>query len=104
MVSIAMKKRLFIALCLLACFTFILVGSLWAMWSPRHRINEESYQRLRRGMSRNEIIEIFGVPPGDYGPGKVAEYEFTDLLGDALIFKFSSKWAADKVEIYVQFD
>lgn len=31
----------------------------------------EGYARIREGMSREEVVALFGVPPGDYSSGHV---------------------------------
>jgi hypothetical protein len=52
---------------------FLLVaGSFWffELSPPKHRINVDGYQRLRLGMTEQEVERVLGVPAGDYGPGK----------------------------------
>ena len=33
------------------------------------RINKQSFAKIKRGMTEKEVIEILGVPPGDYSMG-----------------------------------
>ncbi len=42
--------------------------ALWLLW-PRIAITPENGERIRLGMTRSEVEEILGGPPGDYaGP------------------------------------
>jgi hypothetical protein len=36
------------------------------MLTPKHRINEESFQRIKSGMTYAEVEAILGAPPGDH--------------------------------------
>jgi hypothetical protein len=38
--------------------------------TPRHRINEENFNKLRLGMTKPEVEALFGVPAGDYDEGR----------------------------------
>jgi hypothetical protein len=57
------------ALLLLIAFGFLgsalFFGYLW-LTAPSNQISEESFRRLRVGMTEMEVDEVFGVPPGDY--------------------------------------
>jgi hypothetical protein len=63
-----MRKALWIG-CAVAC-----VITVWLSWyftrSPSHRITKDGYGDLRLGMTEQEVIEVLGVPAGDYGPGQ----------------------------------
>ena len=63
-----MKKRLLLALSLLACLAVGFAGVLW-LTAPRQRITPESFAKINQGMTLQEVEYILGGPPGDYGPG-----------------------------------
>jgi hypothetical protein len=42
--------------------------------APTHRINRESYDFLRGGMTEEEVEEILGVPAGNYNTVHVSEF------------------------------
>ena len=106
-----MKKRRLIQLIIFACLA--LAGLvLFLRWTtPNARINRESFQQIRTGMTEEEVIEILGVPPRKYDDSYVskrAKKKFdvvgvTDLPGDDpnLITK---AWVADGMAIQIGFD
>jgi len=54
---------------------FFLIGCIAAalfLWpgTPRHRITEETIDQIQLGMTKQEVYDILGAAPGDYGPGK----------------------------------
>jgi hypothetical protein len=59
-------KRISLRLGLLVLLALVgFVGLvLWA--TPNHRINRESFARIRPGMSKNEVESIVGCAPGAY--------------------------------------
>lgn len=65
-----LRERPVLALGLLAALLFLAgAGALLWLNTPRHRISRESFEKIQVGMTRAEVEEILGVPPGDYGPG-----------------------------------
>src|SRR5688500_6429655 len=43
----------------------------WVMLSPGSRITRENYERIQVAMTRQEVENLLGGPPGDYGSGNV---------------------------------
>lgn len=39
---------------------------LWKLFAPKHRINQEGYEKIKVGMSQDEVEAILLVPPGNY--------------------------------------
>ena len=60
------KKRLFYLLIL-----FIVAFFLQWWFFPTPRINEETYQLISNGMSKQEVKGILRASPGDYGAGEI---------------------------------
>ena len=87
---------------------------------PAHRINAESYAKIRRGMTEKEIEGIFGVPFGQYTTGKVScviqtmtiaiqhsSYRLPDyhLSSPGGLFQMPHKaWIGNEIGIWVYFD
>lgn len=60
-----MQKRPLLSLRLLACLVAAFVGMLWLIGLERG-ISESSFDRIKGGMTEKEVVEIIGVPPGQY--------------------------------------
>jgi hypothetical protein len=63
-----MKKRILLRVALLALVAIVGFGLVvaYATWIPTG-ISLASFKRLRHGMTRDEVRDIIGCPPGDYG-------------------------------------
>jgi outer membrane protein assembly factor BamE (lipoprotein component of BamABCDE complex) len=100
----AVRKKLGVVVVLLTVVT----GS-WFLTRPRpHRINQEGFDRITDGMTRQEVEEVLGRPPGDYTdrrdyPGEV---HFPITLGwdDTTSMYSSDEWVSDQGRIVVYFD
>jgi hypothetical protein len=64
-----MRRSLLLAVIVLA----VAAGGLWLLW-PRDRVTEETYERIREGMSLEEVEQIIG------GPGKVHPESIRDII------------------------
>jgi hypothetical protein len=106
-----MKKRLLVRLALVSCLA--LTGLvLFLRWtSPIARINRESFQQIRLGMTEEEVIAILGVPPSkndlDYLSKRVKK-KF-DAIGMGEIRQDNSPlnvkaWVGDGYAIEIGFD
>jgi hypothetical protein len=64
-----MRKR--IVICSLT-FLALAAGSFAAFWflQPRPRIDEQAFARIEHGMTEQQVIDIIGAPPGNYGVGE----------------------------------
>lgn len=61
-----MKKRLLLRLGLLGLLAFVCLW-LFLWWTaPNHRINQSYADQIRKGMTEDEVIQLLGLPPGDY--------------------------------------
>ncbi len=61
-----MKRRLLLKLGPVALLgAGLFVAWLWCT-TPRHRITEPTYARIKDGMTTSEVCSVFGVGPGDY--------------------------------------
>jgi hypothetical protein len=73
-------------------------------WVPRHRIDREGVQELRRGMTEAEVERVLGVPAGDYAyprrryifPPTISTYEYIEPLA-------WKEWAGDEVKVRIGF-
>lgn len=64
------RRRLFIALSLLAC---VLVGGVvaWLLWRPASAITRENAAKIAQGMTAADVEAIFGGPARDDRTGPV---------------------------------
>src|SRR4051794_13561142 len=65
-----MRRTYYLAL--VALLVGLGMGAAWYLNAPRHRINANSLDSIREGMSEVEVIEVLGVEAGDYTTGHVA--------------------------------
>src|SRR5262249_35004001 len=67
--EIVMLKRKPLLL-VLACLALILLTwvAFLASWpfGPRHHIDKQGVEALREGMNEPEVVQVFGVPAGNY--------------------------------------
>src|SRR5262245_1020243 len=66
-----MGNRKLMSLGLLGCLAFGIIVFQAILRAPRLQINQESFARIHLGMTRQEVEQIVGGPPGDHGPGEV---------------------------------
>jgi hypothetical protein len=107
---------------IVALFAFV----FWWPNEPPNRINNESYELIRPGMSEIEVEEILGGPYGQYFRGKVRGAKPGNIIGpNPLIFRAyefrkgdlcqtvrlngdlvhdRKAWIADGLGIWVYFD
>jgi hypothetical protein len=58
-----MRKRLVVVVVVVVA---VVTGLGLLGWPRRHRINREGFERITEGMTRQEVEDILGRPPGDY--------------------------------------
>jgi len=90
------------ALPFLGCVGVTLVVANAAPWLalPKHRITLESLHGIERGMTREQVLEILAVPPGNYSGGGWAEY-FGFGRDECSI---GEEWVGDELAIRVVFN
>jgi len=85
------RKRLALAL----CFGLVLSGSavFFLSQSTGSAINEDNFERIAKGMTRQQVEEILGGSPRDetngfFGPRRVvaSSWSWTSSEGDILVF------------------
>lgn len=73
--------------------------------NPKHTIDMEHWDKMKEGMNKEQIAELFSAPAGDYAPG-------TDYLtrswgersgGDGKVHE-TLEWRSEKGRIVVDFD
>jgi hypothetical protein len=93
---------------LAACLAVLLVGLWW--FAPAGRINQDSFARIETGMSREEVHQLLGVPPGDYlcfekRPTLTSMYAHFGRGADDLRWgKNRESWETDGIVIDVYWD
>src|SRR4051812_21014952 len=94
------RRRLLVGLALLVAVGLVGAGAVAGL-TPWVRIDEETFQRIKRGMSRAEAEALLGGPPGDYATGRVTTIRpfWTDRL-----FIDLQVWSGDAGKMYVWFD
>lgn len=93
------RRPLLLGLVLLACLGAGFVGYLWAT-APRLRINQESFERIRAGMTLQEVEGILNAPSGDYGPGENFHSIALEASSAPLHWEF---WTKGHIVILVRF-
>jgi hypothetical protein len=84
----------------LVVVVLVLVTGLWFVVRPRpHRINEGGFDQITQGMTRQEVEEILGRPPGNYTDRREASFG-----GRRSAFTFPEDWLSDDGLILVTFD
>jgi hypothetical protein len=101
-------KRLHLVLRMTAPIMFVFVTGVFPLVvGPRHRINRETYLKIRLGMTQAEVETLLGVPPGDYGLGQgwVVDY---GVYGSIYWMDFEqrhpTKWVGERMAIRILFD
>jgi hypothetical protein len=82
---------LLLASALLACFG----GWLWV--ASGSRVSLVRFERVKKGMSREEVIRTVGGPPGDYSAERGGPF-CKGLLPE------HERWICDDGELFVRFD
>lgn len=95
-----MSKRRLVLFPLLA-FS-LLVACLWVTWPspPGDVINRRAYEQIHEGLTRAEVDELVGLPPGDYTAHKNAPGGFRSSPG----VPPPLWWASDEGCLVVWFD
>src|SRR3712207_2393249 len=85
------------------------MGLCAGMWltTPRPQINDASYQRIKEGMNQQEVEQILGGPPGNYG--SLDEHEYVSLGKGVLALRLrdcrrADTWASHRCVITVCYD
>jgi hypothetical protein len=88
-------------LCVAVCWNVYLVAV-----RPRRRINPQRFKRVQEGMTRQEVIAIIGLSPGDYTVFKHTPETWRGCFGGKLGpagVKYE-EWASDEGLIAVTFE
>jgi hypothetical protein len=104
--AIPKQKRL---LLVLSCFVLMLlawVGILaFRPFGPRHRINRAGVGDLRKGITEGEVVQILGIPAGDYSSRRrrYVDEPITSLFIPADPTEWK-EWVGDEVKVRIGFD
>jgi hypothetical protein len=80
------------------------VAFVCGTWSNPAKITMEKYDLIKMGMSREKVINIVGVQPGDHASGPVTyPNPFPDVTEGDLEADTCTAWVGDEVEILVSF-
>src|SRR5262245_21163032 len=73
---------------------------------PNHRINRATHQQIEEGMTRQEVEDLLGVPPGNYTTGRelFSVSDFINSETGARTRPPGDLWQSDHGEIRVCFD
>jgi hypothetical protein len=98
-----MNRKYYVALGLLACPCLLIVGVLLVL-PPRHRINRDSFERIRDGMTEKEVESILGRPAGDYSSGCTFVFDAYHGPPDKWVWRQPKRWTGDNGSISIYFD
>src|SRR5438270_7692812 len=97
-----MSKRRWLAL--LACLMIAALALVPWVSRARHHINPETFARITRGMTLEEVQDLLGVPSGDYTT-KPSVMIHEDLFGSRITGReVEQKWVSDAGAISIWFD
>lgn len=91
-----MQRRFAVGATALVALALGILLALWFATRPTHRINETSIERIKQGMTLEEVEAIFGVPPADYSTRPVP-----------ILFHVNSPcstWTSNEARIQMCFD
>jgi len=93
------RKRLAFAVACLLLALIVPFGRY--LYFNRDPIRYENLEHLRLGMTKAEVEELIGCPPGDYRTGEVIQ-----IKSGVLVAWTNSKsiWSGDQAEIHVFWD
>lgn len=89
------RRRLLVGLLLTSAVLAGFAGWLWI--TDACQLTLAKLHRVKKGMSRAEVIRVVGRPPGDYSSG---EYSLSDYEREY----FESTWLCDEAALMVRFD
>ena len=97
-----MKSKKLLVL-LIVCLGLGVVAS-W-LFTPRHHVNREGFEKIQIGMTSSRVQEILGGPSGDYSTGVVKWEQFARLEARILRWSFGTPktWSGDEGELMVWF-
>ena len=90
---------LLFAAALLACFGG---GVLWI--ADARKMTRGRFERVTKGMSREEVIRTVGGPPGDYSEGRGQPIGHRPVTWDDPKPYRSQSWVGDDAWMLVEFD
>jgi hypothetical protein len=99
------KTLLLLSGCLL-----LVAAAFWYAWGrpPGHCITEANAEKIREGMSEGEVVQILGVPAGDYTTGPWDRWSLVlDHVGGGPISQKPpdwKNWVGGQGRIRVAFD
>lgn len=78
------------------------VGYLF--FSEKPRLDSETFEKIRRGMSEKELIALIGCRPGDYGARPIADIAHEDFFQAPRAFAKTLWWRTTDKGIVVWLD
>ena len=99
-----MRRRTLVTLGLLVSLGIGLVLWTW-MADPGHRIDRQSFLRIRLGMRQQDVLDLVGCPPGDYrtGPTICVDSSVEHAVDPATAAKVET-WQCDTDTVHVYYD
>jgi hypothetical protein len=97
----AMKKRLWLGC--VGAGSVTALALIVALWPSGAGINHWTYQRIRSGMSKDEVVELLGAEP-TYGPGELKDSSPVFTIKGWQLQTKAHIWESGERRIYVIFD
>ena len=77
-----MRTRLLLVAGLLVCVGLLCLFVWFRHAEVPNQINHRTFEKIEKGMTREAVVELLGVPPGDY---VTQDLEFVRPVGERLI-------------------
>ena len=96
-----MRKRL---LLILGCVASVLLAGYVTLrlTAPRHRITEENFAAINKGMTEEDVVELLGVKPGIYA-SNFEEVFWPDGLNNREGVRHED-WVGEEIAVWIHFD
>jgi len=93
-----------IAVALLVFMVLFVHFLLWPMAIPNN-INADTYRQIEGGMTREKVVSLFGVPPGNYATKRVYYACATAPPYRPWLYNNPAQvWMSNEIQVRIHFD
>jgi hypothetical protein len=100
-----MRRRIMVCVSGFAILTMAVMCTSWYAMRPVHRINQDTVEEIKEGMTVKEVEAIFGVPAGDYTTRPVLIFPLGAPPYRPWFYKNPAKsWDSNEASILIHFN